>query len=259
MNPCSMKLKFLGTGAADHCWDRYGDPDVRGSCQTLVDDSILIDAGATGRESLERFNIDPGSLTDLIITHSHSDHFRPEAVREIAEARKGQTPLVVHAAPEVLLRLDCRYVPHLLEPGDIFEARGVTFTALPANHQCEDAREQPFHYLIEKDGRTVLYALDGAWLTTGERKLIGSRKLDLIVWDATVAESGDWRSFEHNDLGMIDMMTAALRNTGTIDGDTWTVLNHMARTLWPEGRAAEELAAAHGHILAYDGMEIYFP
>ena len=51
-----MKLQFIGTGAADFDWSRYGEKNISGSCATLIDDHILIDCGTTTAKALERFN-----------------------------------------------------------------------------------------------------------------------------------------------------------------------------------------------------------
>jgi len=255
-------IKTLGTGAADHDWKRLGAPGVRGSASTLIDGHILIDCGSTGKANLDRFNIAPQALTDLVVTHSHSDHFDLAEIGKVLESRSPEQPaLAVWAAPEALAALS-RHLPgrfngHPLHPGAAFDIGRSRFTALPANHQLADVSEQALHYLVETPCGNLLYALDGAWMLKQARQLIGKRRLDLILWDATMAKSGDYRIFEHNDLSMIDLMMQSLRTAGCASAETVCVLDHVARTLWPADlREAEKLAAERGWLLAADGMDL---
>lgn len=77
-----MQLTFLGTCAADVdreaiqavCPDRF-DPDHRRYAAALLDGHILIDCGPTVPEAMRILGADPQAVTDLIITHTHEDHF----------------------------------------------------------------------------------------------------------------------------------------------------------------------------------------
>lgn len=252
------RIQLLGTGAADHDWARIGEPGVRGSAGTLFNGAVLIDYGATGPENLARFGVAPDRLEALIFTHTHSDHFAPEKVRELLEARRNPAPLQIYGSREMagILSGAPNCVLHPLSAGTVFRAKDLEFTALPSNHMLEaNPEELTFHYLIRGDAGTVLYALDGAWLTKPEWLLIRGIRLNLILIDATMAEGGDWRIFEHNDLDMIEHMLLTFRREGMVSDATRVVLTHMARTLWPEeSAAARALAERRGFELGYDGM-----
>lgn len=258
----TLSVRTLGTGAADHHWDRLGEPGVRGSAGTLIDGRVLIDCGATGHANLTRFGVAPSALTDLVITHSHGDHFNTEQIgRVIAERTPSAPALAVWAAPQVIARLQTalpgRFAGHALKPGDVFGIGDLRWTALSANHLIiADPSEQALHYLIEAPYGRLLYALDGAWMLKQARLLIGKKRLDMIVWDATMSKPGDMRIFEHNDLDMIGHMMQSLTATGCADARTICILDHVARTLWPaDPREAEKLAADRGWLLAADGRE----
>ena len=107
------------------------------------------------------------------------------------------------------------------------------------------------HFLVRAPQASFLYALDGAWMTAAARRAIGSAPLDLVVWDATVESPGDWRMFEHNDLGMVRAMTARLAKDGVVRKGTALVLDHIARTLW---RAP--VRAPRPFRMARDGMRL---
>jgi phosphoribosyl 1,2-cyclic phosphate phosphodiesterase len=257
-----LVIRTLGTGASDHDWARLGEPGVRGSAGTLVDGRILIDCGYTGLANLTRAGVAPGAVTDLLITHSHGDHFQADEIGKVIEARgPGQPPLTVWAAPQALEALEKkipgRYAGRPLAPGVAFEVGRCRVTALPANHALADLAERALHFLFETPCGTLLYALDGAWMLKEARQLIGKRRLDMIIWDATMAKSGDVRIFEHNDLAMIGLMMQSLQATGCAGAKTVCVLDHIARTLWPADlREAERLAAERGWVLAADGLAL---
>ena len=260
--PRPFHIKTLGTGAADHDWSRLGEPGVRGSASTLIDGHILIDCGSTGSTNLTRAGIVPSDVTDLIITHSHSDHFNVVEIRKVIESRsQEQPPLTIWAVQQALAKLDQqlpdRFRGKALEPGTLFDIGRCHLTALPANHQLPDLSEHALHFLIETPCGNLLYALDGAWMLKQARQLIGKKRLNMIIWDATMSKTGDTRIFEHNDLAMIGLMMQSLATTGGVDSKTVCVLDHVARTLWPSAiTEAEKLATERGWILAADGMDL---
>ena len=85
-----MKLKFLGTGAADF-WpsladvDRFRlDPDIRRSTVTLVDETVLLDCGPHLLDELQIHQVDKSKIQHILLSHKHSDHFNPENIRALA-------------------------------------------------------------------------------------------------------------------------------------------------------------------------------
>lgn len=234
-----VSVRTLGTGAADHNWKKIGSPSVRGSCTTLIDNRILVDYGTTGKENLSRFDIAPDALEYLFITHYHSDHCVPEKIAELIAARKNRKKLAVIADIEVLNDLSrlCRnFTAYPAESGSHFKFKGFEVTAASANHSV--SKGTALHYLFEISGKLLFYALDGAWMTTQERRMIGSCRLDMILWDATIGTEGDYRIFEHNDLNMLKQMYTVLSNDGVVDSNTVILLDHLAKTLWP-GRQSD--------------------
>ncbi len=259
-----LRLLFLGTGAADYDWSRYGEPGMRGCTSTLLDGCVLLDAGITVWKSLARWRVNPAALTDLVVTHTHDDHFGPLAVREIVSARDvAGAPLRIWTTPEGcdLLRSElpsARCDLHALSWGDSFMAGAdLKFTALPSNHLIhERLREETFWYLVESPRGNLLYALDGAWMTPRAAHLLYRRPLDAIVWDGTMEKTGDLRAFEHSDLTMLELQIAVLKARGTVHDGTRHIITHLARTLWPEEAEARRRAAARGFLMASDGHEV---
>jgi len=249
-----MEIKFLGTGAADWNWQDFPE-GTRGSTVTLLDGHILIDAGHTVLWNFKKAGIDPSVVTDILITHSHSDHFNVPQIEEIIE-RTGRT-VNVYATPQALARIHSdKCVKYPLTWGNKFSIGNYTFTVLPANHETGVAREEAFHFLIDSPEKRVLYALDGGWMLSNARLMLEGRKLDLIIWDATSGNCiNDWRFADHNELGMIASMRQALLQLEYIRPDTVHIYDHIALSLWPT--TAEERAKVleqYPGILAEDGM-----
>ena len=110
---------------------------------------------------------------------------------------------------------------------------------------------------MEGATRSLLYATDGSWLLTSTWRYLQKKRLDAVIWDATIGEeAGDYRVFEHNDLAMIRHMNQTLKNRKIIGSDTKILLTHMARTLHPTHNQLEERLLPEGLIPAYDGMSV---
>ena len=85
------QLLFLGTGAADWKMEHKETyADFRRYCAALINDDLLIDCGPHIFDFADSYG-DPGlydRVTDILITHGHSDHFRAESVLKLAEKQK---------------------------------------------------------------------------------------------------------------------------------------------------------------------------
>lgn len=251
-----MKIKFLGTGAAD--WVRGGE-EFRAFTSTLINGQLLIDGTPDALEHIK----DAGAISDIIYTHSHDDHFNAEFLHAIAPVRAH-----VHKSWADKVHVDdAEVIP--FDTGETFEAAGHIITALPANHSTADPNEQPVHFIVRAGGCTLFYATDGAWLLNAEWHALRQERLDAAIFDATIGEGnpGDFRIFEHNSIEMLRIIARTLRNPmfghksagehfpPVLKDGAPIFLTHMARTLHPT-RDVLERALAGEFIAAYDGMEV---
>ncbi|MBT3344070.1 MAG: MBL fold metallo-hydrolase [Gemmatimonadetes bacterium] len=264
-----MRILFLGTGAAD--WPRTYEATleqatsgaVRGTSAVLVNENMLIDCGPTVPDALALFGVDVSRITDMLITHTHGDHLDAEAMSRLLAARGQAEPLRIRVESASLARLQELELEgveiHVLEPGQIFEVQGLTVTALAANHVV-DAPQQPLHYLLESQGRRVMYATDGAWLLKQTWLALREQPLDGLIWDATNGETeGDWRIFEHNSVDMIRLMMQTLRREEIVTDQTRVWLTHMARTLCAPHQQMSERLRPEGLVPAHDGLVVDWP
>ena len=257
-----MDILFLGTGAADWDWSLPLKAGVRGSTCTILDGHIMLDAGPTVPYRMEQENINPANITDIVITHSHSDHFNVGSIAYIANAPGRKEKLRLFGSKEIFEgTADLPIEGKCLEYGVNVQIAEYKFMPLPANHDLGSFEKKAYHYLIEKpNGELLLYALDGGWLAGRIREVLKGRHLDLIVWDATSGTSRyNWRFGCHNDLYMIEYMCKCFGQLDIITESTRHVFDHVARTLWPETPEERQAAAKEaGGLLAEDGMGIKF-
>ena len=240
-----MKLKFLGTGAAD-----WHGPDERGECRrltsTLLDGCLLIDVTPTVLDEID----DPAAITAVFFTHSHDDQFNLDALKALAPCR-----VYAHESWAGEIAGDgLTVVP--LTVGQPVEAAGFTMIPMPSNHSTQRDDETTLHYLIEKGGKRLLYATDGAWLLNREHHIIGKKVLDGAVFDATTGDGhdGDWRIFEHNSIDMIRLMLKSMHRMGRLPETAPVFLTHMARTLHaPQPQLEAQTKAPF--VVCYDGLE----
>lgn len=251
-----MKLVFLGTGAADWDWSHFTE-ETRGSTSTLIDKHILIDAGQTARQNFHRARISPESISDILITHSHSDHFSLDNIYALL-AESSEMPCI-YASPQALQQIPNGLCSkHPLNVGEKFQIANYEISVLRANHVLNDPSEPAFHFLFETPKKRLLYAIDGAWICSDTRRLLEGKIIDLIIWDATCGNTyDDWRFADHNDLAMIRSMRNSLQKLEIISSETIHLFNHIARTLWPENEQERlQLAKKFSGQLVFDGMKL---
>ncbi|MDG1357485.1 MAG: MBL fold metallo-hydrolase [Akkermansiaceae bacterium] len=261
-----LELLFLGTGAAN--WPRkypfkdkkHSRAEVRAMSSILVNGKVLIDCGPTVLDVMKCYEVNPAGITDILLTHTHSDHLHSGNIMTIANSRDaGLGPLKFWGDPEALKKVpdSDRIEKRPVEVGKSFQVHGLEMTGLAANHHVHGSKEQCLIYLIEGAKRRALYATDTAWLPTSTWLHIKNKKLDAIIWDATVGEGkGDSRVFSHNDLAMIRHMNQSLVKGKALKPDAKIILTHIADRLHPPHDVLEKKLLPEGLIPAYEGMSV---
>lgn len=276
-----MRFKYLGTAAGegipavlcdcDICRKsrERGGRNLRARSQALIDDVLLIDMPPETYSNFHRYGIRLLDIRYWLITHTHSDHFYPT---ELQFTRNGnfahhaddwhgidlygsvdlQEPLsAVVCEPEHQAYM--RYHPR--EAFVPFVCGEYRITPLKANHGTDN----PFIYLIEKEGKAVLYAHDTGLPTEETAAYLKGCgvKLDLVSFDCTAGSRMEYHYPMHLCLGWCIRFRDLLKQWGMADGQTTFVLNHfshngtdvMYEEFWP-------IAKSFGFLTSYDGMEI---
>ena len=263
-----LKLRFLGTGAAD--WK--GVPDARGEFRrhtsAIVDERILIDYTRQNEDML------PGIKPEAVFyTHSHDDHYDPEALLKLGVPKVYFSKSWIARAWKDFSEASAKTglpVPELLPLalGETVVERDLAFTALPANHTVDNT-EQALIYLVQKGPVRLLYATDTGGIPALAARLgdfdpyEGKNPITAIVMEATMGmgDKGDedTRIFTHSSVNTV-LRTARMleRRKRYVPAEGQAVyLTHLARTLHP---TQAELDASLPAPLkaAYDGLEVVF-
>ncbi len=275
-----MEIQYLGTASAEG-WPalfcnceicrrarEVGGKELRTRTQALVDGKILIDLPPDTYMHALKYSLQLGQIRHLLVTHSHMDHFFPVELihrhehfghyaegilqvygSEAAEKAFYDAVLIdrfkVHPLDDAV-----RFVR--LEPFADFMADGYHIIPVPADH---DKRETCLIYVIEKDGKSLLYGHDtGMNLSQEAWDCILGRTYDLISLDSTM---GKHHAKEYH-MGLPDVLTVVRRmeERGCIRPDTVKVINHFSHNGKMTHEELERFAAEHGLTAAYDGMNV---
>lgn len=247
---------FLGTCACDfspllqtdkkNCFDK----DVRRSSSILLNGHMLVECGPPSLHALEIAGRSAAEVTDVFLTHLHSDHFDTDKIARIAAAAVRRLRLWVREDAEL------PFIPNTdvvrMELGREYAAGEVKVTSLAANHT-----EYPQHFLFERNGKTLYYALDGAWICYDAFYALRGRKVDLLVLDCTVGDyDGDYRIAEHNSIPMVRTLLKSFATVAITGENSRVYLSHLAPSLHAPHERTESICSAFGAHVAYDGLEL---
>lgn len=249
-----MKILFMGTGAADYDIKTRRDGEFfRRLTSVLIDDRLMIDCNIETLDFVDMNGTDLSGVGDLIITHTHSDHYSREAVNTLL----GENA-TIHCDVGAMPRLGATEAAQ--ESLELYRENKVgEYSIIPvrANHSVEGSDETPLNYIISSGGKTIFWGCDGAWLTNDAWHEMKKHKFDLVVLDGTLGdEEGDYRIFEHNNLRMITEMCGTIGRCGLMKDGGRIMISHMSKY---SQYGHEELTARlekYDITPAYDGLEV---
>ena len=265
-----MKLKYLGTAAAEgvpavfcnceHCKyaRKAGGKEVRTRSGAIVDDVIKIDFPADAYMQSLLHGLDYSNLNHVLITHTHSDHY---CVKELenrrhpySQKKKTEKPLTVYGSKQAYEMIK----PHLeegvlqfkvLTAYESFPVEDYTVTPIPAIHA---KNEEPFFYLIEKEGKSLLYCHDTDEFTEEHLEFFKGKHFSMVSLDCT---NGVLEMDYIGHMGISDnlRMREKLYAIGSADETTVFIANHFSHNgLVPHEEMEKRLP---GFLVSYDGME----
>ena len=277
-----MKITYLGTAASEGLPAPFCDcpvcqkarkekgKSVRTRSQALVDQSLLLDFPADTYFHCLEHDVDLLQVTDLLVTHSHSDHWYPGDLFTTVEPyghHREDYLLTLHGNEKVCGEFQAcmegeepRVLQvvraELAQAYQTFTAGEYRVTPLPADH-CYS--EKAFIYLIEKGEEALLYAHDTGYFLDGVWEYLASRKdlrLGLVSLDCTHGFEDHLRN--HMSFTTNAQVRDRLVEMGLADARTVFVCNHFSHN---GGGTYEELAARGEELdmrVSYDGMTVEF-
>lgn len=283
-----MKIRFLGTAAAEgipalfcKCPQceyarKMKGREIRTRSGAIIDGVVKLDFGPDSYRHMLDNDLNYADIHTVLISHSHEDHllatefaFRKDGFSHLPE---NDPPMVVygnakvgamiaeHPCDEVKFREMTPFVP--------VEAEGYTVTALQGVH-CRTGAAETFpvtfegetiyrsedalFYLVEKDGKSILYAHDTDEFTPEDMEFLKGRKIGLISLDCTNAA---YQADYVGHMGAADnlRMRGKLMEIGAADENTVFVANHFSHNGMVPQEILEDLMP--GFVVAYDGLEI---
>ncbi|MBO5281139.1 MAG: hypothetical protein J6B55_08060 [Clostridia bacterium] len=279
-----MKIKYLGTAAAEgmpalfcnceHCeYARlHGGKDVRTRSQAVIDDTLLIDFPADTYMHVLKHGLPLHKIHHCLITHAHSDHLYPAdfSMRGTGFADLGEEtePLNVYGSKivreSVESKIDYEKLEsqgivklHVLEAFETYDIDGYNVTPLTARH---DVKSGPYIYVIQKDGKTMLYGNDTGIFPDETWEYLASNpvRFDYVSLDCCNG-AGPINYDAHMNLERNLVIRARLTELGCAGRETIFCSNHFSHNakvvLYHE---LLEATKDCGFLVSYDGMEVEF-
>lgn len=259
-----MKIVFLGTGAADWPYYKSECDRVEGErrfVSMLIDEHILIDVSLHSFAYAKKIGVDVSKITDLLLSHSHDDHYSKENLLQFQKASASKINIWCHTDAVEQLQLSDEekslFHIHNLDVEVPVKIGDYKVTPLEANHIVEESNEIPLHYIIENKGKVLFSGCDGGWFTSRTWEYMRNVVFDGMILDATVGDyMADYRIGTHNSIPMLRIIAASVREGGMLKKDGVLLANHLALTLHGNQKETKALFEDFGVLVAYDGMQI---
>ena len=263
-----MKLLFLGTGAAVAPKTPNAElkPGLRRSASMILEGNALVDISLHSFDYATELGVNTSIITDIFLSHTHGDHYCKSTLMQYAEVvAPRKLNFWCHESAVQYLNLTEEESEKInictLENMQTVEAAGMKVTALPANHVA-GPKEQPVHYIFEKNDQVLFYGCDGGWFRCETWQYLYKKRMvfTAMIFDATVGNlPGNFRIAEHNSVPMLKIMLAALRENGIAPPKATLIADHIGVPPFDMLKKNDYgLLTELGLIVAYDGMELEF-
>ncbi|AJY74017.1 MBL fold metallo-hydrolase [Paenibacillus beijingensis] len=273
-----MKIHFLGTAAAEGFPNAFcrcgacsrarqlGGKNIRSRTSVIIDDTIKFDYSPDSFMQALRDRVDYGALRHLLVTHTHTDHYNAFDLdsRKIGIAHGIDHPLHIYGNDAVMQRTRAavgshegeRFAFHLMRPF-ITAALGedeIRVTPLPADH---DRLETCLLYVVEKEGKSLLYGHDTGWLPDDTWAWLKGKRLDGAILDCTVGFTGNKRERNHMSIETIMEVQRVFREENILSDQGRIVVTHISHNSKLLHEDLTTIFEPAGITVAYDGMVLY--
>lgn len=275
-----MKIKYLGTAAAEG-WPalfcecracqkarKLKDRNIRTRSQVIIDETLLVDFPPDVYMHVLNEELQLSAVSTLLITHSHQDHFYPldlilrgEPYAHNTVANKlevygnGAVRMLYERAlteeddTSNLAQVEQYREIHAWEEIDTIE--GYHITALAADHK---ESEECLLYLVEKDGKCLLYANDTGWYPEKTWEKLKDKYIDLVSMDCTNGKGYCEKC--HMGIDNNRLVKDRMYRMGCADEKTKFVITHFSHNANLTHEELELEVAKDGFLVAYDGFEL---
>jgi phosphoribosyl 1,2-cyclic phosphate phosphodiesterase len=280
-----MRVRVLGSGAAEGIPAMYcrctvcreaesnGGRSVRGRTSLLIDGTLKIDYGPDTYAQRLAHNVDMMQVTDVVVTHSHEDHFSPTEFiwRGANFIQDGKLePMCVYGNTSVVDLFDLHCARYGCGREDLFRELRMDFAemvpfqpsvvgeyTIHPIRATHEPRQVALNYVIEKDRRRLLVGFDTSWYSDESwdylTKRFAANPIDCVLMDCTMgALSGGTTHLGFDD--NLRVRSEMLRRC-VISDTTRYILTHISHGgKWSHAEYVNR-ATDVGMEVAYDGLE----
>ena len=215
-------MLFLGTGAAELVPNpfcdcglcqriRAGQELPRKRSALLVDSELCVDFGPDVLAASQQYQAPLYNLTDILITHTHGDHLAIDNINVLTMTETGCRHICLWLSPEGVawmeqyrqavrpLHRGCSGLDELIEKGRLsIEAftpyrwqnvGNARVFPVVSNHPGCHPEEFSLNYVIEKNGKRLLYAADTGLYSQENLDALKNFGCDTVVMEGTY---GSW-------------------------------------------------------------------
>lgn len=276
-----MKIQFLGTAAAEgvpamFCSCEYcnkirnlGALEFRTRTQVVIDGDLSVDFPPEAYVHSQTYGVNLSSLKNLIVTHSHLDHFYAHdlVLRGYKYAELEAPLLNIYGNEEVKKvfeectrrELKNEVVSHLkfnvLKPFQVVQVGDYKVATLPAEHgTVEDA----LLYYIEKGGKGYLHLYDTGTLSDSAINFLVEvgANANLVAFDCTFLDAPLEEGRRHMCVEGDIILAQKLKQAGIITDNTIKVITHFSHNSNPTKSRVASIEKKYGVVGAYDGLSI---
>lgn len=285
-----MKLTFLGTGAGEgypgywcecpHCTyaRKHRGKNLRTNSCLAINEELLIDIGPSSFDNAARFGINLTQIKTLLITHPHEDHLYQQNLfwrytdesllslnyveqihhggprfTAIPELNVYGNKFVIDFLNQSLeINVSQKLVLNQVTEGAGFTADGYQIMPIRGNHGPEAGFAHS--YVIQKEGKTLLYALDSGTYDEDQMELIKKFQYDLVIMEGTTGLNEQYGV--HMCLANNIRMRDELNECGCLKQGSQFILTHMSPHWCPPHDWYESIVQQERMELAYDGKQL---
>lgn len=285
-----MKLTFLGTGAGEtypgywcecpHCTyaRKHRGKNLRTNSSMVIDEELLIDIGPSCFDNAARFGVNLSKLKTLLVTHPHEDHLYLQHLRwrntdesllpltYVEKMRHGGPrftdipQLNIYGNSFVMETLrkslddmeELKINLHEIREGKEEKTDGYRILPVRGNHGSQWGFSHS--YIIQKDGKTLLYALDSGSYDEDQFALIQEYQYDAVIMEGTTGLNEQYGG--HMCLMNNIRIRDRLKENKCLRENSRFLLTHLSPHWCPPHDWYESIVASEGLELAYDGLQI---
>lgn len=285
-----MKLTFLGTGAGEgypgywcecpHCTyaRKHRGKNLRTNSSMVIDEELLIDMGPSCFDNAARFGVNLSKIKTLLVTHPHEDHLQPQhlywrntdesllPLTYVEKMRHGGPrftdipQLNIYGNSFVMETLgkslddmeELKINLHEIREGKEEKTDGYRILPVRGNHGSQQGFSHS--YIIQKDEKTLLYALDSGSYDEDQFALIQEYQYDAVIMEGTTGLNEQYGG--HMCLVNNIRIRERLKENKCLRENSRFLLTHLSPHWCPPHDWYESIVASEGLELAYDGLQI---